>query len=99
MKSEFKRTSDSVRSRAGSTEVQGGSIALAAERGLGDKLGVYCGQCVRVCVPMPVQYPACRLTNMWAPAPTNPPILFLSAHTMQILFVLLHILHQGKKKA
>lgn len=36
-----------------------------------------------VLVLLPVQYPACRLTNVWAPALKCPPILFLSynAHT------------------
>lgn len=79
----------------GSREVRGGSIASAAEGAQVTHL-VYIVGNVCLCV-MPVQYPAYRLTNMWAPALTNPPILFLSSHTMHMLSLLLHMLYQANK--
>lgn len=75
-----------MRSKAGSGEVLGGSIASVSE-GAGVTNWVYIVGNASVCVCMPVQFPACRLTNMWAPALTNPPILFLSVHTIHILFL------------
>lgn len=84
---------DSARSSTGSGEVRGGSIASAGARVTN---WVYIVGSVCVCASMPVQFPACRLTNMRAPALTNPPILFLSAHTMHILVLPMHTLYRAR---